>query len=136
MAKVSTRDPETMALEHMLYLRAAHHHINVITHISAVHNCIADTLSCFQISGFWKLVPMAHTHQDTADPILHSTLQHFVYLTVALSSRLTYQLGMSSFLKFCNKYNIPPFPSSTLTLQFFCAYSSLHVTYKQVLGFD
>jgi len=63
--KGSTRDPEIMALVYMLYLRAGHHHINVvITHISGIHNCIADALSRFQTSRFQKLVPTACTHQD------------------------------------------------------------------------
>jgi len=71
MAKGPTCDPETMALEHMLYLRAAHHHMHAITHISVIHNCIGDALSRFQTGRFWKLVPMARTYQGI---ILSSTL--------------------------------------------------------------
>jgi len=67
-----------------------------------------------------------------ADPNLHSTLQHFIYLGVAPSTRLTYQSGTSSFLKFCTIYSIPPYPTSTLTLQFFCAHFALHVSYKTI----
>jgi len=56
--KGSTRDPETMALVHMLYLRAACHNINIIiTHISGVNNCIADSLSRFQVNRFRALAP-------------------------------------------------------------------------------
>jgi len=43
--KGSTRDPEIMALVCMLYLRAAHLHINiVITHMCGINNCITLTL--------------------------------------------------------------------------------------------
>jgi len=60
--KTSTRDPETM---HMLYLRAAYHHIDVVlTHIRVINNCIADALSHFQTSRFRKLAPTAHKDQD------------------------------------------------------------------------
>jgi len=62
--KGSTRDPETMALVHMLYLRAAHHHINVVTHIHSINNCITNAFSRFQTSRFRKLAPIAHRDQD------------------------------------------------------------------------
>jgi len=63
--KGSTRDPETMALVRMLYLRAAHHNINIIiTHISGVNNCIADSLSCFQVNRFQALAQTAHQNPD------------------------------------------------------------------------
>ena len=58
--KGSTRDPETMALVCLLYFCAAHYDINVvITHISGIDNCIADSLSRFQLNCFQVLAPGA-----------------------------------------------------------------------------
>ena len=58
--KGSTRDTETMSLVHMLYFRAAHHHINiVITHIAGFNNITADPLSSFQNQQFQELGPQA-----------------------------------------------------------------------------
>ena len=63
--KGSTRDPETMALVRMLYLRAAHHHINVVvTHISGINNSIADSLSRFQMDRFRSLAPTSQQNPD------------------------------------------------------------------------
>ena len=65
--KGSTRDPETMALVCLLYFCAARYDINVvITHISGIDNCIADSLSRFQQHRFQVLAPGA---QPAPDPI-------------------------------------------------------------------
>ena len=57
----STRDSETMALVRLLYFCAARYDINVvIIHISGVDNCIADSLSRFQLHHFQALAPEAH----------------------------------------------------------------------------
>ena len=59
------RDPETMALVLVLYLRAAYHHINVIvTHINGINNSIADSLSHFQMERFRSLAPTSHQNAD------------------------------------------------------------------------
>jgi len=71
-------------------------------------------------------------HPCMADPILHSTHQQFIYLGVAPSTQLTYQSGMSSFHNFCSIDGIPSSPASTLTVQFFCAYSASRVSYKTI----
>ena len=58
--KGTTHNPKTMALVCMLYLQAVHHQINiVITHISGINICIADSLSHFQVSKFQALAPTA-----------------------------------------------------------------------------
>ena len=61
----STRDPETMMLVRMLYLRAANHHINVVvTHIIGINNSIADSLSRFQMEQFRSLAPTSQQNPD------------------------------------------------------------------------
>ena len=56
-----------MSLVHILYFRAAHHHINiVITHIAGFNNNKADSLSRFQNQQFQELAPQA---QPTLDSI-------------------------------------------------------------------
>ena len=63
--KGSARDPETMALVRLLYFCAARYDINVvITHISSIDNCIADSLSRFQQHGFQVLAPGAQPGPD------------------------------------------------------------------------
>ena len=65
--KGSTRDPGTMALVRLLYFCAARCNINIITtHISSSNNCIAVSLSHFQIHRFQALAPEA---QPSPDPI-------------------------------------------------------------------
>ena len=63
-----------------------------------------------------------------ANPLLHSTLQLLIYLSVALSTRFTYNSGVTSYNNFCLAYHINPYPASTLTLQFFV----LRVSYKTI----
>ena len=65
-----------------------------------------------------------------ANPIFCSTLQQLIYLGVAPSTILTYKSGVTSFLNFCASYNIPPYLTSPLTLQFFCAHLVTNVFYK------
>ena len=67
-----------------------------------------------------------------ANPILCSTLRQLIYLSVAPSTRRTYKSGETSFLNFCTTYNIPPYPASLLTLQFFCAHLATNVSYKTI----
>ena len=66
------------------------------------------------------------------DPILLRSLQQFVYLGVAPSTRQTYTSGVNSYLQFCSRFNITPYPASSLILQFFCADLAQHVSYKSI----
>ena len=67
-----------------------------------------------------------------ANPILCSILHQLIYFSIAPSTRHTYKSGETSFLNFCTTYNIPPYPASLLTLQFFCACLATHVSYKTI----
>ena len=67
-----------------------------------------------------------------ADPILLRSLQRFVYLGVAPSTRQMYTSGVNSYLQFCSRFNIIPYPASSLTLQFFCADLARRVSYKSI----
>ena len=67
-----------------------------------------------------------------ADPILLRSLQQFVYLRVAPSTRQTYTSDVNSYLQFCSRFNITPYPASSLTLQFFCADLARRVSYKSI----
>ena len=61
----STHDSETMALVCFLYFCAARYDINVvITYISGIDNCTADSLSRFQLHCFRELAPEAHPLPD------------------------------------------------------------------------
>ena len=61
----STHDSETMALVRFLCFCAARYDINVvITYISGIDNCIADSLSRFQLHRFRELAPEAHPLPD------------------------------------------------------------------------
>ena len=77
--KGSTRDTETMALVRLLYFCAARYDINVvITHIRGTDNCIADSLSRFQLHRFQVLAPGA---QSTPDPIRAWPTPSFLHLS-------------------------------------------------------
>ena len=84
--KGSMRDPETMTFMFMLYLRAAHHHINVVvTHINGIYNSIADSLSHFQMKWFSSLAPTSHQNPDHIPawpiPCFIQSFQQLIYLT-------------------------------------------------------
>ena len=69
-------------------------------------------------------------HPCLADPVLHRSLLQCHYSGVAPSTRQTYQSGLNAFNKFCHVFGIPPFPASSLTLEYFCVHVSQHVSYK------
>ena len=69
-------------------------------------------------------------HPCLADPVLHRSLLQCHYSGVTPSPRQTYQAGLNAFIKFCTDFGIPPFPASSLTLEYFCVHSSQHVSYK------
>ena len=52
------------------------------------------------------------------------------YLGVAPSTRRTYQSGLNAFDTFCTRFGIPPFPASSLTLEYFCVEASQRISYK------
>ena len=67
-----------------------------------------------------------------ADTFLSTSLRQFIYLGVAPSTRQTYNSGINSYLNFCTRFNIQPYPASSLTLQFFCTDLSRHISYKSI----
>ena len=67
-----------------------------------------------------------------ANTFLTTSLRQFIYLGVAPSTRQTYNSGINSYLKFCARFNIQPYPASSLTLQFFCTDLSQHISYKSI----
>ena len=125
-----------MALVRLLYFCAAYHNLNVcIAHIPGVCNDIADSLSRFQMDRFRKLrspTSKYHTRQHPclASAELHAHLVQCRYHGVAASSRRTYQSGLNAFVTFCARFNISHLPTSSLTLQYFCADVSQHISYK------
>ena len=86
-----------MALVHFLYFFAAHYDINVvITHISGIDNCIADSLSRFQQHRFRELAPEAHPLLDPVHGRAHpfTSVRQFIFLGVAPPTRQTYNSGI------------------------------------------
>ena len=67
-----------------------------------------------------------------ANAILHRRLLQCRHHGIALSTRRAYQSGRRAFLSFCSKFSISPLPASSLTLQYFCANISQHVSYKTI----
>ena len=67
-----------------------------------------------------------------ANPVLDRPFVQYQSLGVAPSTRRTYQAGVHSYLLFCDKFTIPPFPASPLTLRYFCSYTASHVSHKTI----
>ena len=67
-----------------------------------------------------------------ANAILHKHLLQCRHHSIAPSTRQAYQSGWRAFLSFCSKFSISPLPASSLTLQYFCANISQHVSYKTI----
>ena len=65
-----------------------------------------------------------------ADTVLHRHRLQSRYFGVAPSTRRPYQSGFNAFIMFCSQFDITPFPSSSLTLEYFCAHASQHVSYN------
>ena len=63
-----------------------------------------------------------------ANTVLVRQFHEYQSLGVAPSTRRTYQAGVKQ--QFCKQYNVPDFPSTSLTLRYFCtwliALSGLH----------
>ena len=73
-----------------------------------------------------------HTRQHPclASAELHARLVQCRYHGVAASTRHTYQSGLNAFVMFCARFNISHLPTSSLTLQYFYADVSQHISYK------
>ena len=67
-----------------------------------------------------------------AHPVLDRLLIQYQSLGVAPSTRRTYQTGVCSYLLFCDKFTISPFPASPLTLHYFCSYIAGHVSHRSI----
>ena len=65
-------------------------------------------------------------------PVLDRLLVQYQSIGVAPSTRHTYQAGVRSYLLFCDKFTISPFPASPLTLCYFCSYIASHVSHKTI----
>ena len=134
--KGSTKSPKIMSLVRLLYLCAAHHNINIcIKHIPGTSNNIA-VATYFSLSGCSLQRTGAHSqctarqHPCVANPSLQHHLIQFCYHGVAKSTRRTYKSGLTAFIRFCSRFNITPFPATSLTLQYFCADRSQCISYK------
>ena len=73
-------------------------------------------------------------HPCMAHTVLDTLLVQYQTLSVAPSTRQTYQAGVRSYLQFCNQFNIVPFPASSLTLCYFCAHIACQVSHKIIKG--
>ena len=60
------------------------------------------------------------------DTLLSTSLRQFVYPAGKHNS------GINSYLQFCARFNIQPYPASSLTLQFFCTDLSQRISYKSI----
>ena len=67
-----------------------------------------------------------------AHPVLDRLLVQYQSLGVAPSTRRTYQARVRSYLLFCDRFTISPFPASPLTLRYFCSYIASHVSHKTI----
>ena len=65
-------------------------------------------------------------------PVFDRLLVQYQSLDVAPSTRRTYQAEVHSYLLFCDKFIILPFPASPLTLRYFCSYIASHVSHKTI----
>ncbi len=52
---------------------------------------------------------------------------------MAHSTRRTYQVGISSYRRFCNQFNLPSLPASETTLCYFCTHISQSVSHRTVM---
>ena len=67
-----------------------------------------------------------------ANPVLVRQFHEYQSLGVAPSTRRTYQAGVRSYQQFCKQYNVPDFPSTSLTLRYFCTSIAQRVLYKTI----
>ena len=67
-----------------------------------------------------------------ANSSIHERLLQCRYNGVAQTTRRTYQSGLARYYTFCSQYNLTAIPASSLTLQYFCAQQSQHVSCKTI----
>ena len=121
-----------------LFLLAASNNFTVIIrHVPGVQNCIADSLSRFQMDRFRSLTPDALPLPVTtpAIPTFTSELDWGHFSRQELHPPRgghTYAAGIQEYQRFCSTYNLSPLPASATTLQFFCAYSSDSRAYSTI----
>jgi len=70
------------------------------------------------------------SHPCLASAIIYQRLLQCRYHRIATSTRCSYQSGISAFQRFCTKHAVSSLPASSLTLQYFCASKSQHVSHK------
>ena len=128
-----------MALVRMLYFCATLFDIHVmITHIPGTNNQIADALSRFQAAHFRQLALLAEPLPDYHIPSVHGqpssgqSVHEYQSLGVAPSTHRTYQARVRSYQQFCKQYNVPDFPSTSLTLRYFSTSIAQRVSYKTI----
>jgi len=125
--------PHTMGLVHLLYFCASRCDINVCaTHVSGVHNDIADSLSRFQMEKFRKLAPRSMKYPDR---ILAWPTQSFMsaFCNPGIMELPSPQDGHINQNSKNSKRSVTNMVSpSSLTLQYFCAHESLSVSHKTI----
>ena len=67
-----------------------------------------------------------------ANPVLDRQLHEYQSLGVTPSTRHTYQAGVRSYQQFYNKFNIPEFPATPLTLRYFYTSIAQRVSHKTI----
>ena len=115
--------------------------------IPVIHRC--------QLRGFWYLLgrpldfldmvsspeeerhPVARTlcsgSCGTIDHHLRHQLQHLQALGVAPSTQRTYRAGVHHYERFFTLYDLPPWPASDLTLQYYCVHAYKTLSHATIL---
>ena len=103
------------------------------THISGVHNIVADAISHDNLTLLYSLVPQAQrSGPSTSDSIpvittelgvtsLDSTVCALAANGLSANTSKSYRSGLNRYLSFCASYSLPAFPLSESTLCHFVA---------------
>ena len=103
------------------------------THISGVHNIVADAISHDNLTLLYSLVPQAQrSGPSTSDSIpvittelgvtsLDSTVCTVAANRLSANTSKSYRSGLNRYLSFCASYSLPAFPLSESTLCHFVA---------------
>ena len=62
-------------------------------------------------------------------------MYHFQAQAIAKKSRKTYDQGQSSYIQFCSKFNLCPYPLEEQTLRLFCTYLARSVSHSTILTY-
>ena len=60
-------------------------------------------------------------------------LHHLQQLGIAPSTQRTYQAGVRRYERFCSLYDVAPWPTSELTLRYFCTHTSRSLSHATIL---